>query len=203
MKEKLYIQTKEELSLYEDDLANVLAHAFYDDAYYCFIMPNREKRLHQIHWWMKILLRYSLKFGYIQCTDDKKGVALWVGPDRPMVDDLQILLMGMISYPFKVGALNFLRLARISDRWNKEHKKMNKEHYYLMVLGVDPSSQKKGFGSQLMLDGIRKADERSLTCFLETVSESNVKFYQRYGFGTTDYGCFSKSSEYWLMKREV
>jgi hypothetical protein len=78
------IETKEELSFHENEFAGVLSRAFYDDPYYIYIMPNVKKRLAQIHWWMKILLRYTFIYGTINYTEDHKGVAMWVGPDKPI-----------------------------------------------------------------------------------------------------------------------
>ena len=132
------IETRAELSSFESVFADVLCRAFHNDPYYRYIMPNSRKNMAQMHWWWRILLRYTLKFGDIYYTDDHKAIAMWLGPEKPMVNDAKILSMGLIRYPFKVGIRNFMRLLDISEQWGKGHKLMAKRHYYLMVI-VKPS----------------------------------------------------------------
>ena len=122
------IETKEELASLENDFAAVLTRAFYDDPYYGYIMPNRNKSREQLQWWMKLLLKYTLKYGDIYYTDDHKVIAMWLGPEKPIVDDIKILSMGLIRYPFKIGLRNFMRLLDIDGQWKKEHKKEDKRH---------------------------------------------------------------------------
>ena len=78
--------------------------------------------MEQLQWWMKILLRYTLKYGSIYFTDDCKSIAMWIGPDKPIIDDAKILSLGLMLYPFKIGVRNFMRVLDISGQWNKEHK---------------------------------------------------------------------------------
>ena len=195
------IQTKEELSSHENEFAGVLSRAFYNDPYYLFIMPDAKKRMEQLHWWMKILLRYTLKYGSIHYTDDRKSVAMWLGPDKPIVDDVKILSSGLILYPFKIGLKNFMRLLDLSGEWDKEHKKLDKRHYYLMIIAVEPEFQQQGIGSRLMQVGLKKADDEKLECFLETVTEEDVGFYLKHGFDVILNKGFAVDSQYWLMKR--
>ncbi len=195
------IETKEELAFYENEFAGVLSRAFYSDPYYVFVMPNGNKRMAQLHWWMKILLRYTLIYGNIYFTDDHKSVAMWMGPDKPMIDDIKILSLGLIMYPFKIGVRNFIKLLDISGQWDKEHKKLNKRHYYLMVIGVEPEYQQKGIGSRLMQVGLKKADNEKLECFLETVTYEDVRFYLKHNFEIVFNKGFGVNNQYWIMKR--
>jgi ribosomal protein S18 acetylase RimI-like enzyme len=195
------IETKEELASLENEFAAVLTRAFHDDPYYDYIMPNRKKNKAQIHWWMKLLLKYTLKYGDIYYTDDHKGIAMWLGPEKPVVDDIEILSMGLIKYPFKVGLRNFMRLLDIDGQWKKEHKKEDKRHYYLMVIGVEPEFQQKGIGSRLMQVGLKKANDEKLECFLETVTPEDVRFYEKHNFKAFHNNKFAKDQQFWLMKR--
>ena len=178
----LKIETKEEYLSLEEEFAGLLSRAFYDDPFYIWIMPNDEKRVAHLKWWMKNLLRYTLRYGDIQYTEDRKAVSMWLGPDEPMVNDVKIFSMGLILYPFKIGFKNFMRALDISGQWDKEHKKMSKRHYYLMVIAVEPEFQGKGIGSRLMQVGLDKADNDGLDCFLETVTPEDVQFYKKHKF---------------------
>jgi ribosomal protein S18 acetylase RimI-like enzyme len=195
------IESEEELSSHEEQFADVLSRAFYNDPYYLWIMPNDKRRMAQLHWWMKILLRYTLMYGSIHHTEDHKGIAMWVGPDRPVVDDVKILSMGVVMYPFKIGIRNFLRVLDISGQWNKEHKKLSKRHYYLMVIAVEPEFQGKGIGSRLMQVGLTRVDDEKLECYLETVTEEDVEFYKKHNFDIVLNKGFGVDNQYWLMTR--
>ena len=195
------IETKEELASLEDRFAAVLTRAFYDDPYYGYIMPNRNKSREQLHWWMKLLLKYTLKYGDIYYTDDHKAIAMWLGPEKPVVSDIKILSMGLILYPFKIGLRNFMRLLDIDGQWKKEHKKLDKRHYYLMVIGVEPEFQQKGIGSRLMQVGLKKADDEKLECFLETVTPEDLRFYEKHNFKVIHNKAFAENQQFWIMKR--
>ena len=195
------IESKEELSSHEDEFAHVLSRAFYDDPYYLWIMPNDKRRMAQLHWWMRILLRYTLLYGSIHHTEDHKGIAMWVGPDEPVLNDVKILSMGLVMYPFKIGIRNFLRVLDISGQWSKEHKRLRKRHYYLMVIGVEPEFQGKGIGSRLMQVGLDRADDEELECYLETVTEEDVEFYKKHDFDIILNSGFGVNDQYWLMTR--
>lgn len=196
------VESKEELASLENGFADMLTRAFMDDPYYSYIMPNAQKREAQMQWWMTVLLKYTLKYGDIIYTDDHKGVAMWLGPEKPMVNDRIILSMGLIQYPFRIGLKNFRRLLDISEQWGKEHKKMKQRHYYLMVIGVEPEFQGKGIGSRLMQVGLQKADNDNLDSFLETVTEVDVRFYEKFNYKTTLNQGFAEDSQFWLMKRD-
>jgi ribosomal protein S18 acetylase RimI-like enzyme len=195
------IQSLSELNTHMDELTNVLSRAFYDDPYYIHIMPSDKKRTAQIQWWMRILLRYTQKNGSIFVTSDYKGVALWFGPDRPTLNNVQLALLGLIFYPVKVGIKSFFNMLDVSTQWEKEHAKQNNRHYYLMIIGVDPSLQRKGIGSQLIRDTLLKADVEKLDCYLETATKENVMFYKKHGFEIIQEKDFGINSQYWLMKR--
>lgn len=195
------IQSSKDLTPHLGVLTKTLSRAFYNDPYYEYIMPNAQKREAQIQWWGRILLKYTLKNGSIYISNDHKGVALWVGPDKPFLDDLQLALMGLVLFPFKVGIKNFLRLLHINGQWDKAHKKQNKRHYYLMVIGVDPDLQNQGIGSRLMADVLNRADSEKLDCYLETVTAQNVNFYKKHDFEIIDNNKLVNDSQYWIMRR--
>jgi ribosomal protein S18 acetylase RimI-like enzyme len=195
--------SKEELATHLGQFASMLSRAFYKDPFYIYIMPDDEKRMMQLQWWFKILIRYTFKFGDIYYTENHNGVALWLGPEKPMADDIKVFSMGMILYPFKIGLRNFIRVLNISGQWDKEHKKMPEKHYYLMVIGVEPEFQQQGIGSRLMIEGLKKADEEDLECFLETVTKEDVRFYTKFQFETAVNKGFAEKEQFWLMKRPV
>ena len=198
----LRINSKEEFSSLEKEFTSVLSRAFYNDPFYIWIMPNDKKRMEHLEWWMRIFLKYTLIHGDIHYTEDHNAVAMWLGPDKPIVNDFKIFSMGLVLYPFKIGFNNFMRALDISGQWGKEHKKMNKRHYYLMLIVVEPEFQGKGIGSRLMQVGLKRADDEGLECFLETVTPEDVQFYKKHDFDIILNKGFGENDQYWLMTRD-
>lgn len=58
-----------------------------------------------------------------------------------------------------------------------------KDKMYIEYLGVADESHNKGFGSALVQEVIRRADEEGVQVVLATHSERLVNFYKRHGFG--------------------
>lgn len=55
--------------------------------------------------------------------------------------------------------------------------------WYLMYLGVHPTRQGEGIGSSLLSASLERVLQRqSMPVYLETGTERNVRFYQRFGF---------------------
>ena len=50
------------------------------------------------------------------------------------------------------------------------------------MVGVSRSNQGKGFGGKMLEAVIKKSNELSIPIYLETETENNVRFYQKYGF---------------------
>ena len=198
------IESKEELATLESQLSGILSRAFYEDPFYNYIMPDKKKRLMQLEWWFNILIRYTRKYGDIYYNESVRGVALWLGPEKPLTDDIKIFSMGMILYPLKIGIGNFKRVLKVSGQWDKEHKNvMPEKHYYLMVIGVEPEFQHQGIGTRLMKEGLKKADNEQLECFLETVTQDDVRFYNKFRFDVAVNRAFGEDEQFWLMKRPL
>jgi ribosomal protein S18 acetylase RimI-like enzyme len=72
------------------------------------------------------------------------------------------------------------------DRYEAAQKKHLKSepHHYLVAIGVHPEYQGEGYGGELLRAAIdiAEADVDSAGIGLDTGSESNQKFYEKYGF---------------------
>jgi ribosomal protein S18 acetylase RimI-like enzyme len=196
------ISSQSELDLSMNELLNTLSRAFFNDPYYVYIMPDEKKRLSQLRWWMRIMLKYGVKNGEVYVTSDLKGASFWFGPDNPTIDNLQLAFSGLLLYPFKVGISNFFRMLDISTRWEKIHNKQNPRNYYLMIIGVDPDYQRKGYGSLLMDDIFNRADRKGIICYLETVTHENTLFYRKHNFKSIWDESFGDHYRYWVMTRD-
>jgi ribosomal protein S18 acetylase RimI-like enzyme len=196
------IADKYDLAGIMDQLAQCLSDAFYNDPYYVYIMPNSLKRRSQLIWWFKIVLTHGVRNGMIYITSDLKGASIWFGPDKPNLDNLQLALSGLILFPFKVGFNNFLRMLDVSTKWEKVHLKQPKRNYYLMIIGVDRVYRRKGYGSLLMQNVLKKADQEGVVCYLETVNPEDLLFYKQHDFAPIIDKSFGGTNRYWILTRQ-
>jgi GNAT superfamily N-acetyltransferase len=58
-------------------------------------------------------------------------------------------------------------------------------HWYLAVIGSDPSVRGKGFAHALMTSRLDRVDAEHAPAYLESTKRANVPYYQRFGFEVT------------------
>jgi len=76
------------------------------------------------------------------------------------------------------------------------------DHWYLLLLGVDPPRQGQGVGGSLIEPILRRADAEGRACYLETMKPRNVTFYQKHGFAVVVEGDTSDGGlHFWTMRR--
>lgn len=74
--------------------------------------------------------------------------------------------------------------------------------WHLVAIGVDPAHQGEGLGSALVRSGLHKADLTGSPVYLETETEENVAFYERFGFEVIEQIVVEKVGvPMWLMRR--
>ena len=173
-----------------EQILDVLVNAFYDDPYYSFVFDKQrggyDKRL---RWFFNRPLQLALAGeGYIYVTPDVRGVTIWMKPGFDLGLS-QLLRMGLPAAPFKLGVgpvSRFLRFQRYLDQGIAQH--VPEQHWYLLLLAVDPSHQRQGIGGQLLDHALWHPDNDELPTYLETFSEGNLGLYQQHGFAVVHEG---------------
>jgi GNAT superfamily N-acetyltransferase len=72
--------------------------------------------------------------------------------------------------------------AMVGEIETQHARRMPGPHLRLDFFGVDPDRQGAGIGTLLMSHGHEIADRQALPCYLETFTESNVRYYERRGY---------------------
>jgi GNAT superfamily N-acetyltransferase len=186
------------------DSAQVLARAFQDDPLTNYWLPDEEHRRKALPWFMGIAAKYGHTYGEVETTEGGVlGNAIWLTPGNTHVPPLRMMRAGMYAAPFKLGWGNFGRFMKSLDFMEKIHKEQAPEdHWYLMIIGVDPPRQGQGIGSALMQPAIAKADAAHLPCYLETQTEINVTLYRKHGFDVVvETELPDDGPHVWCMKR--
>jgi GNAT superfamily N-acetyltransferase len=107
--------------------------------------------------------------------DGYMGAALWFPPGvEPDIDPLVTLFQHSVAD--QEQAALFLILEQM------DHYHPTQPHWYLSILGVEPTQQGKGYGSALMQHVLQECDRTDLPAYLESSKPSNIPFYERHGF---------------------
>jgi len=63
----------------------------------------------------------------------------------------------------------------------KQHHPLE-PHWFLPLIGVDPSCHRQGLGTALMQYGLVARDRDGKLAYLDSTKLSNIPFYERFGF---------------------
>ncbi len=187
------------------DAGRVLARAFHDDPFWCWILPDESRRARVLPWFMGVWARYCNRHGEVYASGDKiEGVAVWLPPGKFPPSQAGTMLAGMILVPLRFGLAKHRLFTKASEYMDRLHARdVPGPHWFLATLGVDPPRQSQGLGSALLQPALTQADRDGLPAYLETQSEKNVAFYQRHGFDVVkEIDLPGGGPHIWTMKRE-
>ena len=103
------------------------------------------------------------------------GVALWLPPGvSPDEETLGELVRRTAHAAIQQD------LAKVFEKMAHFHPEA--PHWYLPVIGVDPTRQGQRLGDQLMIHALARCDADGLPAYLESSNPRNIPFYERHGF---------------------
>jgi GNAT superfamily N-acetyltransferase len=103
------------------------------------------------------------------------GAALWL-PSGTLPDEAS--LAGVIADT----VAEELQEAMFSMFAQMEDYHPDAPHWHLPLIGVDPVSQGRGYGSALLRHALEGCDRQQVVAYLEATSPRNVPLYARHGF---------------------
>jgi hypothetical protein len=162
-------------------IVNMLASSFDDNRSVNYIIKQDAKREQHIRALMAYSFDTCYSSGDVFLTDDKKGCALILMPDKKKTTLQTIMLDAKL-------AMSAIGLSNIKKAMSREAA-INKIHpegpiYYLWFIGVDPSEQNKGIGSKLLGSIVQEGLLQKRKICLETSTLKNVPWYEKFGFET-------------------
>ncbi|MHA2393045.1 MAG: GNAT family N-acetyltransferase [Promethearchaeota archaeon] len=163
--------------------AQIISEAFHDDPLYTYIIPDESERRKYFPYIFKAYIWYCLQFGEVYATSlNIEGIALWVPSEFSYITPKRSKECGDEVFFYMLGKKYLERLS-ITSFANEIHEKLITEpHMYLMTIAVDPKLQRRGFGRKLLTPMLEYLDDNNLKCYLDTNKESNIPFYQSFGF---------------------
>jgi len=158
----------------------MLARAFEWDPLARYVFRDDAVRRRRIVPVYGLYLRFFAQRGRVLVNDARSAAALWLPPDRyPLTWAQHLRLLPRMLWA--TGVTGFPAATRVLDLLDRMHP-AGKSFWYLGVLGVDPVSQHRGLGSELLREGLRVCDQDGVAAYLETAEPGNLPFYARFGF---------------------
>ncbi len=161
-------------------LSQMLARSFAQEEFWTWMVGSHagvEQRLQQ--GFATQIRRFALPQQHIWCGTQYEGAALWSPPNGWHLGLLQQAQL-LPEFVQLLGIKRLWAVSRVVDAIQAAHPKT--AHYYLQVLGVDPTQQGQGWSRPLLDAVLQQADQRQMPCYLETATPSNLSLYRRFGF---------------------
>lgn len=166
-------------------LARTLARAFQDDPVMRWMVPDGRRRARALPRLFAAMIRHHfLAGGGAEAAERGHTVgaaALWDPPGRWKQTRREELLM-LPSVLLAMGARS-VRGQQLTELMKQHHPE--EPHWYLAVIGSDPTVRGGGFGHALMRSRLDRLDAEHAPAYLESSNPDNVPYYLRFGFEVT------------------
>jgi ribosomal protein S18 acetylase RimI-like enzyme len=182
-------------------MARVLARAFHDDPVMMWVVPDPAARARALPRMFATMIRHHyLRSGAPEVAGDGRlgAAALWDPPGGWKQSRLQELLM-MPGFLRAMGRY-VPRGQRLMDLMHAQHPE--EPHWYLAVIGSDPTVRGAGYGQALMRSRLDRCDAEYAPAYLESSNPVNVPYYERFGFVVTGEITVPDGPTLWKMWRE-
>jgi hypothetical protein len=179
-------------------VVEILANSFDDNKSVNYIIKQDSKRIRRLKKLMEYSFDICYRHGDVFLSDDKKGCALVVMPDKKKTTFKSILRDAKLALTC-VGLSGIKKAMERESRINKVHP--DQPIYYLWFIGVDTKNQNMGIGSGLLKEVIKQSIIRNRPIYLETSTIKNLPWYQKFGFTIFEEVDFGYTL--FCLKREV
>ncbi len=178
-------------------LASLLGRTLADDPLLRWIFPKDSRRRKNAVRDFARLLKPRIRDGVVT-TIDGKSVAVWTPPNPPQ----QTLWekYGESFYRRRVHGRRIHLVRNCFQRMAERHP--TTPHWYLLALATEDTCRGQGLASRLLKERFLRCDEEGQTVVLETSKESNLAYYEKFGFAVTDELLIDEGVRTWLMVRE-
>lgn len=154
---------------------SVITLAFSADPVARWMYPDSQQYLRHFPEFVRAFAGRSFETRAAYIAKDGGGAALWMPPGIEAQEDPLIQLFWS-STSDEVQK----DLFPIFDQMAEFHPKY--PHWYLPMIGVEPSRQGSGIGSALLQHTLANCDGDGLPAYLESSNPKNIPLYERFGF---------------------
>ncbi|EKF23121.1 acetyltransferase family protein [Mycolicibacterium hassiacum DSM 44199] len=182
-------------------MARVLARAFQHDPVMTWMVPDTAARERALPRMFATMIRHHyLRTGAPEVAGGEQpgAAALWDPPGKWQQTRLQELVM-MPGFLRALGR-NVGRAQQVMELMKAQHPE--EPHWYLAVIGSDPTVRGAGYGHALMRSRLDRCDAEYCPAYLESCNPDNVPYYERFGFRVTGEIKVPDGPTLWPMWRE-
>lgn len=163
------------------EMARALGRAFYDDPVMKWMLPDDAQRAKGLPRMFATMTRHHFLAGggaEVAQSGSIGAAALWDPPGRwrqSRRDELRMMPGFIWAFGRRVSAGR-----EVGEIMKQAHPE--EPHWYLAVIGSDPTVRGAGFGQALMRSRLERCDAEHAPAYLESSNPDNVPYYQRFGF---------------------
>jgi ribosomal protein S18 acetylase RimI-like enzyme len=159
----------------EASMIDVLVRANNADPAARWLWPDSQKFLRHFPSFVRAFGGKAFAHESAYYVEGYVGAALWLSPNvHPDEDKLISLVQRTISEQVQ---RDFFQVFEQMGRYHP-----SEPHWYLPLMGVDPSKQGKGLGSALLQYMLIQLDREKNIAYLESSNPRNISLYKRHGF---------------------
>ena len=166
------------------ELARVLGRAFQEDPVMAWILPDATARAERLPTMFATMTRHHFLSGggvEVASRDAVIGAAtLWDPPGRKTSPLSELAMTPAMTWVFRSRVGVGKEVLEAMQRVHPEEP-----HWYLNVIGSDPTVRGAGFAQALMHSRLKRCDVECAPAYLEATKADNVPYYQRFGFEVT------------------
>lgn len=170
---------------------SLLARAFENDPFFAHLFSKRKAKDHVKNLIRLLVLRNRTLDGLI-LTDHQENPSYVAFLDRPK-NIRNVSLMTMLKLSIESAVLAFqipMNVLRFLSTYQKltSSSAPNEPHYYLTMIGVDPSVQGRGLGTQVLneIHTIVDTSHPPYPIALDTENRKNIAYYEGFGYTLVD-----------------
>lgn len=158
---------------------DILSNSFEANQSVNYIVKQDGRRKERIRALMDYSFEICYMFGSVYLSNDRKGCALVLYPDKKKFS----LLSTWLDIKLVLNAIGITRAGKAMSREGAIKSNYPKEPmYYLWFLGVLNADQNKGVGTQLLKEVIKDSQSQQRPIYLETSTLKNIPWYEKNGF---------------------
>jgi ribosomal protein S18 acetylase RimI-like enzyme len=159
----------------EDPAIDAVVLAFSADPAARWTWPDPQQYLSHFPTFVRAFGGRAFAHKTAYCVDGYAGTALWLPPDVHPDEDALVSLVQRTA-PERIQQ----EVSGVFEQMDRYHPR--EPHWYLPLIGVDPSQQGKGYGSALMRHTLVSCDRDHALAYLESTNPRNIPLYERHGF---------------------
>lgn len=187
------------------EIVAVLARAFWDDPLFDFVTDGDLLSEYQVlpRVFRTAMTDFRSKTAELFVADVSgrpRSFAGWLGPGtfprargEQLVRDMRAACL-LLRLRHRRAAATLLHEV--------ERRHPTEAHWYLALLGTDPSAQGRGLGAMVLTPVLQRCDTDGVPAYTETQKHENVAWYGRHGFVMVDEIRIAGTPPIWRLWRD-